>query len=81
MSDPILLRMDQEQLKALRRALDARVREMQLRLGREPGDDGFRRELRISAQLLRQVEPLERQAGLSSWVTRRSESEPEDDDL
>ncbi len=36
------LDLDQEQLGALRRALEARVRDMQLRLGGEPGDEGFR---------------------------------------
>ncbi len=76
----MLLELDQERRRILRRALEARVRDMQLRVGGEPGDDGFRRELRLSTQLLRQVESLERQAGLSSWVTRRNESEPEDED-
>ncbi len=75
----MVLEIDQEQVRVLKRALEARVRDMQLRLGGEPGDDGFRRELRISTQLLRHVEAMERQAGLASWVTRRNESEPEDD--
>ena len=75
----MMLEVDQEQVRVLKRALEARVRDMQLRLGGEPGDDGFRRELRISIQLLRHVEALERQAGLASWVTSRDESEPEDD--
>ncbi len=77
----MVLEIDQEQVRVLKRALEARVRDMQLRLGGEPGDDGFRRELRLSTQLLRHVEAMERQMGLASWVTRRNESEPEDDDL
>ena len=49
----MLLEVDKEQLGALKRALEARVRDMQLRLGSEPGDEGFRREATLSTQLLR----------------------------
>jgi hypothetical protein len=59
----MLLELTKEQLGILRRALEARVRDMQLRLGSDPGDEGFRREVRLATQLLRQVEGLERQAG------------------
>ncbi len=76
----VLLELDPEQVRILRRALEARVREMQMRLGAEPGDEGFQRELRFATQVLRRVEGLERQAGLSSWVARRGEFEPEDED-
>jgi hypothetical protein len=71
---------DQEQVRVLRRALEARVREMNLRLSGEPGDDGFRRELSLSTQLLRQVEALERQAAHSSGTTRRIGSKSESED-
>jgi hypothetical protein len=53
---------------------------MQQRLGIDPGDEGFRREVRLATQLLRQVEALERQAGYRAWDIGRSESLPEDDD-
>ncbi len=79
-ADAMLLELDPEQVRILRRALEGRVREVQLRLGAEPGDEGFQHELRLSSQLLRQVEALERQFGLSSWVARRGEFEPEDED-
>ena len=59
----MLLELTKEQLRVLRRALEARVRDMHLRLGSDPGDEGFRREATIATQLLRQVEALERQAG------------------
>jgi hypothetical protein len=51
-----------------------------MRLGSDPGDEGFRREVRLATQLLRQVEALERQAGYRAWDIRRSESLPEDDE-
>ena len=63
----MLLEVDKEQLGALKRALEARVRDMQLRLGSEPGDEGFRREATLSIQLLRQVEALQRRAGHRVW--------------
>lgn len=59
----MLLELDKEQSCVLRRALEARVRDMHLRLGSEPGDEGFRREAMLSTQLLRQVEALERRSG------------------
>ena len=57
----MLLELNKEQLGVLRRALEARVRDMHLRLGSDPGDEGFRREATLATQLLRQVEALERQ--------------------
>ena len=59
----MFLDLHHEQLGVLRRALEARVRDMQLRLGSDPGDEGFRREATLATQLLRQVEALERQVG------------------
>ena len=50
------LKLDQVQLGVLRRALEARARDMHMRLGSEPGDEGFRREAALATQLLRQVE-------------------------
>jgi hypothetical protein len=76
----LFLELDKEQLSVLRRALEARARDMQMRLGSDPGDEGFRREVRLATQLLRQVEALERQAGYRAWDIRRSESLPEDDE-
>jgi len=76
----MLLKIDQEQLSVLRRALEARTRDMHLRLGSDPGDEGFRREVRLATQLLRQVEALERQAGYRAWDIGRSESLPEDNE-
>jgi hypothetical protein len=67
-------------LAVLRRALEARVRDMQLRLGSDPGDEGFRREATLATQLLRQVEALERQAGHRAWAIGNIESLPEDDE-
>jgi hypothetical protein len=57
----MLIEVTVEQLAALRRALDARARDMRTRLASEPGDEGFRREAALCTQLLRQVEGLERQ--------------------
>ncbi len=76
----MLLELDKEQLGILKRALEARVRDMQLRLGSEPGDEGFRREATLSTQLLRQVEALQRRAGHRAWGIGDLESLPEDDE-
>jgi hypothetical protein len=76
----MLLELDQEQLRVLRRALEARARDMQLRLGTDPGDEGFRREATLATQLLRQVEALERRAGYRAWGIGDSETLPEDDE-
>jgi hypothetical protein len=76
----MLLELSKEQLAVLRRALEARVRDMQLRLGSDPGDEGFRREATLATQLLRQVEALERQAGHRAWAIGNIESLPEDDE-
>jgi hypothetical protein len=70
----MLLELDKEQLGVLRRALEARVRDMHLRLGSEPGDEGFRREAMLSTQLLRQVEALERRSGHRAWGIGDAES-------
>jgi hypothetical protein len=70
----------QEQVGVLRRALEARVRDMHTRLGGDPGDEGFRREATLAAQLLRQVEALERQAGHRAWAVGDIESLPEEDE-
>jgi len=75
----MLLELTEEQLGVLRRALEARVRDMQLRLGSDPGDEGFRREVRLATQLLRQVEGLERQAGQRARGILESEFLPEED--
>ena len=75
----MLLKLDKEQLGVLKRALEARVRDMQLRLGSEPGDEGFRREATLSTQLLRQVEALQRRAGHRIWGIDDGEFLPEDD--
>ena len=77
----MLLELDKEQLGVLKRALEARVRDMQLRLGSEPGDEGFRREATLSTQLLRQVEALQRRAGHRAWGIGDVESLPEDEDI
>jgi hypothetical protein len=76
----MLLEVDKEQLGVLKRALEARVRDMQLRLGSEPGDEGFRREATLSTQLLRQVEALQRRAGHRAWGIHDLEFPPEDDE-
>jgi hypothetical protein len=76
----MLLELDKDQLSVLRRALDARVRDMQLRLGSDPGDEGFRREATLATQLLRQVEGLERQAGQRARGILEPEFLPDDDD-
>ncbi len=76
----MLLEVDQDHLSVLRRALEARVRDMHLRLGSDPGDEGFRREAALAAQLLRQVEVLERRAGYRAWDIGRIESLPEEDE-
>ncbi len=75
----MLLDLDREQSGVLRRALEARVRDMHTRLGGDPGDEGFRREATLATQLLRQVEALERQAGQRAWGIRGIESLPEED--
>jgi hypothetical protein len=61
------LALDRDELGVLRRALEARARDMQRRLGGEPGDEGFRREASLATRLLRQVEALERLAGHRPW--------------
>ena len=76
----MLLNLDREQLGVLRRALEARARDMHLRLGSDPCDEGFRREAALAVQLLRQVEALERRAGYRAWDIGRIESLPEDDE-
>jgi hypothetical protein len=76
----MVLDLSQEQLGVLRRALDARVRDMHMRLGSDPGDEGFRREATLTTQLLRQVEALERQAGHCAWRIGQIESLPEEDE-
>jgi hypothetical protein len=76
----MLRELTKEHLGVLRRALEARVRDMHLRLGSDPGDEGFRREATLSTQLLRQVEALERQAGHPAWRIGQIESLPEDDE-
>ncbi|KLK91641.1 hypothetical protein AA309_19155 [Microvirga vignae] len=76
----MFLELDKDQLSVLRRALEARVRDMHLRLGSEPGDEGFRREAALATQLLRQVEALERQAGHRACNIGDVESLPEEDD-
>ena len=76
----MLLELETEQLGVLRRALEARVRDMQRRLGSEPGDEGFRREAVLSTRLLRQVEALERHAGHRTWRAVDGESHAGDDD-
>jgi hypothetical protein len=76
----MLLELDKEQLGVLGRAPEARTRDMHLRLGSDPGDEGFRREATISTQLLRQVEALERQVGHRAWRIGDIESLPEEDE-
>ena len=76
----MLLELAKEQLGALRRALEARARDMQLRLGSDPGDEGFRREATLTTQLLRQVEALERRSGHRAWGVRDIESMPIEDE-
>ncbi|MBM1175058.1 hypothetical protein [Microvirga arabica] len=76
----MLLELDQEQLRVLRRALEARARDMHLRLGTDPGDEGFRREATLATKLLRQIEALERRAGYRAWGIGDIESLPEDDE-
>jgi hypothetical protein len=51
-----------------------------MRLGSDPGDEGFRRETTLTIQLLRRVEALERQAGHRAWRIGQIESLPEDDE-
>jgi hypothetical protein len=69
-----------EQLGVLRRALEARARDMQMRLGSDPGDEGFRREALLATQLLRQVEALERPAGQRARGILEPEFLPEEDE-
>ena len=76
----MVLELNQEQLGVLRRALEARVRDMHMRLGGDPGDEGFRREVTLATQLLRQVEALERQAGRRAWAIGDVESLPAEDE-
>jgi hypothetical protein len=76
----MLLELNQEQLGILRRALEARVRDMHMRLGGDPGDEGFRREVTLATRLLRQVEAVARQAGRRAWAIGDVASRPEDDE-
>jgi hypothetical protein len=76
----MLLELDKEQLGAPRHALEARARDMHIRLGSEPGDEGFRREATPSTQLLRQVEAPERRAGHCAWGIGDLEFLPEEDE-
>lgn len=74
----MLIEVDKDQLGVLRRALEARARDMQRRMAGEPGDEGFRREAALSTQLLRRVEALERRAGHRAWDIGAPESMPDD---
>jgi hypothetical protein len=56
------------------------MRDMHLRLGSEPGDEGFRREATLAAQLIRQVEALEKRAGHRIWNVVGAEPLPDEDD-
>jgi hypothetical protein len=76
----MMLELTKEHLGVLRRALEARVRDMHLRLGSEPGDEGFRQEVMLATQLLRRVEALERHVGNRAWGLDRNESLPEDNE-
>ena len=76
----MLLELGKDRLGALRRALEARARDMQLRLGSDPGDEGFRREAILTTQLLRQVEALERRSGHRAWGMMDIESMPIEDE-
>ena len=75
----MVLGIEREQMGVLRRALEARVSDLQQRLNSEPGDDGYRREAQIATQLLRRVEALERDAGHRTWGAADGESYPGDD--
>ncbi|RDI58801.1 hypothetical protein [Microvirga subterranea] len=70
---------EQEHLGVLRRSLEARVRDLHLRLGSDPGDEGFRREATLATELLRRVEALERRSGGRPWCLDNLETQPEDD--
>jgi hypothetical protein len=74
------LEVDKEQLGVLRRAIEARVHDLQLRLGSEPGDEGYQREAALSTRLLRRVEDLERRAGRREWGAGSAEFYPSDDE-
>ena len=76
----MLLELTKDQLSVLRRALEARARDMQMRLGSDPGDEGFRREATLATQLLRQVEALERRAGQRAQGILKPEFLPEEDE-
>jgi hypothetical protein len=51
-----------------------------MRLGSDPGDEGFRHEATLTTQLLRRVEAMERQAGHCAWEIGNIESMPEDNE-
>jgi len=53
----MLLELNQDQLSVLKRALEARARDMQLRLGSDPGDEGFRREATLSTHFCDRSRP------------------------
>jgi|tagenome__1003787_1003787.scaffolds.fasta_scaffold15903956_2 hypothetical protein len=72
----MLLEVSREELRVLRRALEARAREMQLRLGSEPGDEAYRREANSSARLLKTVEALERSADHATGRTKGTKHQP-----
>ena len=76
----MVLDLTKEQLGVLRRALEARARDMRMRLGNDLGDEGFRREESLTIQLLRQVEALERQKGHRTRGIGYTESLPEEDE-
>lgn len=77
----VMMRIDieQEHVAVLRRALEARVRDLQLRLGSEPDDEGFRREATLATELLRRVEALEKRSGRRPWCLDNLEMQPDDD--
>ena len=76
----ILLELENEQLGILRRALEARARDMQLRLGSDPGDEGLGHEATLTTHLLRQVEALERRSGHRAWGMRRYRFNADEDE-
>ena len=61
----------------MRRALESRLRDLQQRLGSEPGDEGWRLEVKLALGVLREVEALERLHGFGTRFAAGAEALPD----
>ncbi|GEO18718.1 hypothetical protein MAE02_64140 [Microvirga aerophila] len=76
----MFLELNQEQMGVLRRALEARTRDMHLRLESEPGETASGAKRRSPRSFFGRLEALERRAGYRARGIGNGESQPETDE-